>query len=36
RHFTTPHAQRRALDILSFKLDVLWSILDAIEKAYPA
>ncbi|HDR8861407.1 TPA: pyrroloquinoline-quinone synthase PqqC [Burkholderia territorii] len=35
-HFTTPAAQRRALDILSFKLDVLWSILDAIEKAYPA
>jgi pyrroloquinoline-quinone synthase len=29
-----PFAQR-ALDILRFKLDILWSILDAIEKAYP-
>ncbi len=34
-HFTTPDAQRRALDILQFKLDILWSMLDAIEKAYP-
>ena len=32
-HFTTRAAQQRALDILQFKLDVLWSMLDAIEKA---
>ena len=31
-HFTTRAAQQRALDILQFKLDVLWSMLDA-EKA---
>lgn len=35
-HFTTPAQQQRALDILQFKLDLLWSMLDAIEKAYPA
>ena len=34
-HFTTRQQQERALDILQFKLDVLWSMLDAIEKAYP-
>ncbi|KDB06049.1 Pyrroloquinoline-quinone synthase [Burkholderia sp. lig30] len=34
-HFRTPDAQRRALEILQFKLDILWSILDAVEKAYP-
>jgi len=34
-HFRTPAQQQRALDILQFKLDVLWSMLDAIEKAYP-
>jgi pyrroloquinoline-quinone synthase len=34
-HFTTPDAQQRALAILQFKLDILWSILDAVEKAYP-
>jgi pyrroloquinoline-quinone synthase len=34
-YFRTPGAQRRALDILNFKLDILWSMLDAIEKAYP-
>ncbi|MGF6971435.1 coenzyme PQQ biosynthesis protein C [Paraburkholderia sp. WC7.3g] len=36
-HFRTPDAQQRALDILRFKLDILWSTLDAIdiEKAYP-
>lgn len=34
-YFRTPQAQRRALDILNFKLDILWSMLDAIEKAYP-
>jgi pyrroloquinoline-quinone synthase len=32
-YFTTRAAQQRALDILQFKLDVLWSMLDAIEKA---
>ncbi|KVC94316.1 pyrroloquinoline quinone biosynthesis protein C [Burkholderia ubonensis] len=35
QHFTTPQAQQRALGILQFKLDILWSILDAVEKAYP-
>lgn len=34
-YFRTLEAQRRALDILNFKLDILWSMLDAIEKAYP-
>jgi pyrroloquinoline-quinone synthase len=34
-HFTTRQQQERALEILQFKLDVLWSMLDAIEKAYP-
>lgn len=27
--------QERALEILQFKLDILWSMLDAIERAYP-
>lgn len=31
---TTAEAQRRALDILQFKLDVLWSMLDAMTLAY--
>lgn len=34
-HFTTRDQQERALEILQFKLDILWSMLDAIEKAYP-
>lgn len=34
-HFTTRAAQERALDILQFKLDILWAMLDAIDKAYP-
>jgi hypothetical protein len=34
-YFKTPDAQQRALDILRFKLDILWSMLDAIEKGYP-
>ena len=34
-HFTTRQQQERALEILQFKLDILWSMLDAIEKAYP-
>jgi pyrroloquinoline-quinone synthase len=32
-HFTTRPAQQRALDILQFKLNILWSVLDAIERA---
>jgi len=32
-HFTTRAEQTRALDILQFKLDILWTMLDAIEKA---
>lgn len=35
-HFTTRSQQQRALDILQFKLDILWSMLDAIDAAYPA
>ena len=35
-HFTTRAAQHRALDILQFKLDILWSMLDAIEHSSPA
>jgi pyrroloquinoline-quinone synthase len=34
--FTTRAQQERALEILQFKLDILWTMLDAIEKAYPA
>ena len=34
-HFTTRDQQERALEILQFKLDILWAMLDAIEKAYP-
>ncbi len=34
-HFTTREQQERALEILQFKLDILWAMLDAIEKAYP-
>ncbi|MDO5103088.1 MAG: pyrroloquinoline-quinone synthase PqqC [Lautropia sp.] len=32
---TTAERQMRALAILKFKLDILWSMLDAIERAYP-
>jgi len=32
-HFTTRAGQHRALDILQFKLDILWTMLDAIERA---
>jgi pyrroloquinoline-quinone synthase len=32
-HFDTRALQQRALDILQFKLDILWSMLDAIELA---
>ena len=31
----TADAQARAVDALSFKCDVLWSLMDAIDKAYP-
>lgn len=27
--------QKRALEIVQFKLDILWAMLDAIERAYP-
>ncbi|WP_093552964.1 pyrroloquinoline-quinone synthase PqqC [Pseudoduganella namucuonensis] len=33
-HFVTREQQERALGILQFKLDVLWSMMDAIERAY--
>jgi pyrroloquinoline-quinone synthase len=33
-NFTTPALQERALEILQFKLDVLWTILDAVQLAY--
>ncbi len=33
-YFTTAEAQQRALDILQFKLDLLWSMLDAIQLRY--
>lgn len=34
-HFKTHEQQQRALGILKFKLDILWAMLDAIDKAYP-
>ena len=34
-HFTTVPLQQRALEILQFKLDILWTMLDAIEKQTP-
>ncbi len=34
-YFRTRQAQQRALDIVGFKLDVLWTMLDAIELACP-
>jgi pyrroloquinoline-quinone synthase len=34
-HFCTRAEQQRALDILQFKLDILWTMLDSIEKAFP-
>jgi pyrroloquinoline-quinone synthase len=33
-HFRTREQQERALDILQFKLDVLWSMLDSMQLAY--
>jgi pyrroloquinoline-quinone synthase len=34
-YFTSRAQQERALEILQMKLDILWAMLDAIEKAYP-
>jgi pyrroloquinoline-quinone synthase len=34
-YFRTPEQQQRAIEILRFKLDILWAMLDAIERAYP-
>lgn len=34
RNATTPEAQQAVLDALSFKLDVLWAMLDALQAAY--
>ncbi|CAM2188688.1 Pyrroloquinoline-quinone synthase [Paraburkholderia sacchari] len=34
-HFVRREQQERALEVLQFKLDVLWSMLDSIEKAFP-
>ena len=33
-YFKTREQQQRALDILQFKLDILWSMLDAMQIAY--
>ena len=33
-HFQTREAQERALEVLQFKLDILWSMLDAMQIAY--
>ena len=33
-HFRTRAQQERALEILQFKLDILWSMLDAMQLAY--
>lgn len=33
-HFVTEGQQQRAFDILQFKLDILWSLLDALTMAY--
>ncbi|HLS42349.1 MAG TPA: pyrroloquinoline-quinone synthase PqqC [Paenalcaligenes sp.] len=35
-HFKTRKQQERAVEILQFKLDVLWSMMDAMEKGLPA
>jgi pyrroloquinoline-quinone synthase len=34
-HCTTPEAEQQAYDALAFKNDVLWSMMDAIDQAYP-
>ncbi|HTY54445.1 MAG TPA: pyrroloquinoline-quinone synthase PqqC [Candidatus Binataceae bacterium] len=33
-YFTTRAMQQRAIEILRFKLDILWTLLDAVQKAY--
>ena len=33
-YFQTREAQERALEILQFKLDVLWAMLDTMQHAY--
>jgi pyrroloquinoline-quinone synthase len=33
-HFNTPALQRRALEILKFKLDILWAMNDAMATRY--
>jgi pyrroloquinoline-quinone synthase len=33
-HYVTAEGQQRMLEILQFKLDVLWSMLDAMSMAY--
>ncbi len=33
-YFTTSELQERALEILQFKLDILWTLLDAVQAAY--
>ena len=33
-HFTTPALQARALDVLQFKLDILWAMNDAMALKY--
>jgi pyrroloquinoline-quinone synthase len=33
-HYVTVEGQQRMLEILQFKLDVLWSMLDAMSMAY--
>lgn len=34
-HFTTFELQQKAINVVKFKLEVLWSLLDAIDHAYP-
>ena len=34
-HCLSAESQARAVDALSFKCDVLWSLMDAIDRAYP-
>ncbi|EPN59441.1 pyrroloquinoline quinone biosynthesis protein PqqC, partial [Pseudomonas syringae pv. actinidiae ICMP 18807] len=34
QHYTTYEGQQRMLEILQFKLDILWSMLDAMSMAY--
>jgi pyrroloquinoline-quinone synthase len=34
-HCQTAESQALAVDALSFKCDVLWSLMDAIDRAYP-